>query len=296
MFSLRFIIIKPLGICSIGMSESTLDTDAILKRMVTVPQEETSIIIPIVLITGLVLLISLFFYKRAIHEFRINQVDGIEKGFVQLHERIPCVVSDCVSPTGLWTIDVIRSRHSLANYMIDNMWSLSSFLTTRTNIPEIPDDDAAALAQNTGVSLWANHTITPAFKSSVLFGGFYRAYTYSHAGPRGLHKTTAAASLLIPTDGTLLVSIMHEQAEPYLPPDWHGRQLSSFTLDDTPLLGHIDYMDIILRPGNALLLPAHWTYCIISHEEKIPPLYLLMEFHHPVSAFVNRVLSVRGMK
>ena len=262
---------------------------------VNMPEESSSILIPIVLILGLAALIALFFYKRAIHEFRINQVESLEEGLAQQHERVPCVISECMGPTGLWTAETVRSRAPLATYAVDGMWPLTRFLTTELNLPEIGEDDGTALAETAGVALWATHTVLPVFKSATTFGSLYRAAVYTYAGPRGLHKTTAATSLLIATDGALSVSIMHEQAEPYMPADWHGRHLSTFTYDDTPLLGHIDYMDIILRPGNALLLPAHWTYCVAGHEGAVP-LYTLIEFHHPVSAFVNRVLAVRGLK
>jgi hypothetical protein len=119
--------------------------------------------------------------------------------------------------------------------------------------------------------------------------------TAAYAGPRGLHKTTAATTLIIPTDGEQVVSIMHEEAEPYLPEDWNGRQLRDFTIEDTPLLGHIDYMDIVVRPGTALVLPAHWTYCIAPKDDG-SLFYTVVEIHHPISAFVNRVLTVRGLK
>jgi hypothetical protein len=262
-------------------------------------QADTSYIYPIVLILGIIAIICLFFYKRAIHEFRINQVETLAEAFAQQHERVPCVITESAHPTGLWLADTVRGRAPLASYKVEDMMPLTEFLTVKTNIPEIGEADGAALAEIAGIALWSTHTILPIFKAASSLGSLYKADIYAYAGPRGLHKTTAAASLLIATDGVLTVSIMHEEAEPYLPADWQGRQLGSFTYDDTPLLGHIDYMDIVLRPGNALLLPAHWTYCITAKDtakDTAPPLYTLLEFHHPVSAFVNRVLSVRGLK
>ncbi len=256
---------------------------------------DTSYIYPIVLILGIIAIICLFFYKRAIHEFRINQVETLAEAFAQQHERVPCVITESAHPTGLWLTETVRGRAPLASYKVEDMIPLTEFLTVKTNIPEIGEADGAALAETAGIALWSTHTVLPIFKAASSLGSLYKADIYAYAGPRGLHKTTAAASLLIATDGVLSVSIMHEEAEPYLPADWQGRQLGSFTYDDTPLLGHIDYMDIVLRPGNALLLPAHWTYCITAQGAD-PPLYTLLEFHHPVSAFVNRVLSVRGLK
>lgn len=256
--------------------------------------DESSLIIPIVFILTTLFVIALFFYKRAIHEFRINQVEGIDKAFQQLGERIPCVVTEFPNPHGLWNANIVSTRPSLGSYgMNGGDITLDEFIERRGI--DMDDDDALSLAETTGIALWSSHTLVPAFKSLTTFGNLYSATTSAYAGKRGLHKTTASATMIIATDGNLNISIMHEQSEPYLPSDWHGRQLGSFTHDDTPLLGHIDYMDIIVRPDNALLLPAHWTYCIDTALETTP-YYTIVEFHHPISAFVNRVLTVRGLK
>jgi hypothetical protein len=161
---------------------------------------------------------------------------------------------------------------------------------------EIDEFDAAAIAEQCGIGLWAAHTILPPFKSSTTFGTFYSASTGVYIGTRGLHKTVAPVTLIFPTDNHITVSIMHEQSDPYLPADWQGRHIASFTPNDTPLIGHIDYMDIIVRPLNALMLPAHWKYCIKSGDATTAALYSIVEFHHPLSKFINRTLAVRGLK
>ena len=257
------------------------------------PEDPSSYLIPIVCIAITLFIIALFFYKRAIHEFRINQVDTIEKAFNQQHERIPCVVGDFPTPHGLWSDAVVKNRQVLSTSTLEDGSMLQTYILTSGS--NMSDHDAAAYAEQTGLTLWSVHNIYPSFKATTNLGCLYNISTASYAGPRGLHKTTAATTILIPTDGEQIVSIMHEEAEPYLPEDWHGRQLGEFTIEDTPLLGHIDYMDIVARPGTALVLPAHWTYCISGSTEG-PIFYTIVEIHHPVSAFVDRVLAVRGLK
>lgn len=262
-----------------------------------VAQEEasaSSALIPIVFIIATLFIIALFFYKRAIHEFRINQVDDLEKAFTQQHERIPCVVSDFPTPQGLWSDAVVKNRQVLATSTLEDGSMLQTYITTGGS--DMSDDDAAAYAEQTGLTLWSAHNIYPSFKAHTSFGFLYNIRTAAYVGPRGLHKTTAPATLIIPTDADHIVSICTEEAEPYLPIDWHGRQLGELTIEDTPLLGHIDYMDIVARPGNAVILPAHWIYCISSSAGAGPIFYSIVEIHHPVSAFVDRVLGVRGLK
>ena len=251
------------------------------------------------LITITIFIISLFFYKRAIHEFRINQVDDLEKAFAQQHERIPCVIGDFPTPHGLWSDAVVKSRQVLATSTLEDGSMLQTYITTGGS--NMSDADATAYAEQTGLTLWSVHNIYSSFKAATNMSAFYRINTAAYAGPRGLHKTTASLTLIIPTDGEQNISIMHEEAEPYLPEDWNGRQLRDFTIEDTPLLGHIDYMDIVARPGTALVLPAHWTYCISgagtsASASANPIFYTIVEIHHPISSFVDRVLTVRGLK
>ena len=263
--------------------------------------EDSSILIPIVFIVVTLLIIALFFYKRAINEFRINQVDSLDKAFQQQHERIPCVISDFPTPHSLWTDAIVKSRSTLATTVLEDGDTLQTYITMQRD--NMSDIDGVNFSEQTGINLWANHAIFPTYKLHTTFANLYSNKTTAYAGPRGLHKTTAVITLIIPTDGSHTLSIMHEESEPYLPDDWRGRQLGDFTIDDTPLLGHIDYMDIIMRPGNAILLPAHWTYCIAPKEDGAgtgtdtgPIFYIIVEFHHPISSFVDRVLSVRGLK
>jgi hypothetical protein len=256
--------------------------------------DDNSLIIPIIIIIGVIIIIALFFYKRAINEFRINQVETLEKAYEQHHERIPCVVSEFPTPHSLWTAEIVRTRPSLAKYTVENGGIQLRDLLGK-NSAEIGEFDAAAIADQCGVALWTAHTLLPPFKSSTTFGTFYSASTGVYIGTRGLHKTVAPVTLIFPTDNDITVSIMHEQSDPYLPADWQGRHIASFTPNDTPLIGHIDYMDIIVRPQNALMLPAHWKYCIKSDAAAVA-LYSIVEFHHPLSKFINRTLAVRGLK
>lgn len=261
-------------------------------------EDTPSYLIPIVFIAITLFIIALFFYKRAIHEFRINQVDDLEKAFAQQHERIPCVVGDFPTPHGLWSDSVVKNRQVLSTSILEDGSMLQTYILTGGS--NMSDADATGYAEQTGLTLWSVHNIYPSFKATTNLGFLYNINTAAYTGPRGLHKTTAAATLIIPTDGEHIISIMHEEAEPYLPEDWNGRQLGEFTIEDTPLLGHIDYMDIIARPGTALFLPAHWTYCISTsasaNASTSPIFYTIVEIHHPVSSFVNRVLAVRGLK
>jgi hypothetical protein len=127
-------------------------------------EDTPSYLIPIVFIIATLFIIALFFYKRAIHEFRINQVDDLEKAFTQQHERIPCVVSDFPTPQGLWSDAVVKNRQVLATSTLEDGSMLQTYITTGGS--DMSDDDAAAYAEQTGLTLWSAHNIYPSFTSN----------------------------------------------------------------------------------------------------------------------------------
>jgi hypothetical protein len=43
----------------------------------------------------------------------------------------------------------------------------------------------------------------------------------------------------------------------------------------------INYIDIILKPGNLLIIPAHWYYAM--KEEEPYSYYGIFEYHEPIS-------------
>ena len=114
-------------------------------------------------------------------------------------------------------------------------------------------------------------------------------------GIQGLQKTHGVATFLIATEGTAVVTLLNEQADPYLPQFWRNKRLSTMTRDDAPLIGQIQCIDVILRPGSCLVLPPHWRYCVEEKAEDIRPVCLLkVVVQHPISRFVERVERKRS--
>jgi hypothetical protein len=72
---------------------------------------------------------------------------------------------------------------------------------------------------------------------------------------------------------------------PYLPAKWTGRAFTSLTMEDTPLLNQIQYIEIILRKGNLLLLPAHLIVDVrSSYNHTAESAWVFMaDIHHPIS-------------
>lgn len=145
-------------------------------------------------------------------------------------------------------------------------------------------ENAVALARVSGLAVWASSTLLPAMLHSLLYRAWLlNAPVYScWAGAVGITKTYAAWTVLLPMEGTVQVSILHQQMERYVPAACHGHLLRDLTPAHTPFVADVKYMDIILRPGTCLLLPPHWMYSY-SATEKDMPMVCRMEVHSPIS-------------
>jgi hypothetical protein len=100
-----------------------------------------------------------------------------------------------------------------------------------------------------------------------------------------MFRTKAFQTLVMPTQGTAVVTVMLPKMTPYLPAKWTGRAFTSLTMEDTPLLNQIQYIEIILRKGNLLLLPAHLIIDVrSSYNDTTDAAWVFMaDIHHPIS-------------
>ena len=238
------------------------------------------------LVSGVLAIILLFFYKQAVNEFRISQTDSLEKAMPLLQERCPVVVLPAPQPQNLWTRADIQQRPTLASTPVNGK-SLKDALTA-TAFP-LKKATAQALAEKVGLPVWMKQTILPIYKDTVWWAPLATLRTEVTIGAQGLRQSYAYSTLLFATDGALAVSLLNETADPYLPKQWLGKRLQKMTRDDAPLLAQIQYVDVIVRPGSALLIPPHWKVCWETHDSKEAALAVWTEVHHPVSRFAHHV-------
>ena len=110
-------------------------------------------------------------------------------------------------------------------------------------------------------------------------------------GEKGLRKTTAIYTMIYPTSEPLEVTLLTEHQETYLPKVWRGRFPEVLTIQDTPLVGEIKYINIKVRPGNVLIIPTHWFVSIraVNREVEKPLLWSWIEIHNPISSLAARM-------
>lgn len=243
-------------------------------------------------------------YKGAVHEFQILQKDwapNIDWSSL-LSEQLPIVIRNVASEwrgaawtraataQKSWPIHVRTTNGSLMR----GAWG--PWLTSPPGEPAIQNLDEIAAFVDVPLHAWTD-------------GGFRRwswlptgLGAQKHVGILGpsddavqpLRKTVAAATVLVATDGApLQVWLAHEGAIPASVPLENQDPWRS----TAPWIGEVKFIEMRLRPGNALVLPPHWWYAL-RPEIDVFGSYATMaegswwftaEFHTPVSALVATV-------
>jgi hypothetical protein len=252
-----------------------------------------------ILILLLLATILLFFYRQAVKEFRISQTEAFEKVPQLLSERCPIVVYPFSPPRELWTYEDIQHRSGIFSIPIQvspseqDLVPLGNVIDQKTSTTFIQSKYSELIAHDVGLDIWVNHTLLPVFKQTMM-APLYSVVTQIRVGPQGLEQTYAYATVIIPTEGTLRVSLLTESADPFLPKVWNGKRLSQMTRDDTPFIGQIQTVEVIVRTGSALVVPAHWKVCWDDDTDNTKlSLAIWAEFHHPVSKFVKHIAKRR---
>ena len=235
--------------------------------------------IEIVVFLSVLLFIAVLFYKQANEQFEILQIDATRLSELPTlyQDRSPIVISDYDTPN-LGTAQDLYKRQSVLQMPTGPNQTLGQLIHSRY---PMPIKYAEILAKETGLQIWFEHHLFKQLLPS------YTSFLYSFNSSlwpykRGMFKTKAFQTLLMPTQGTAIVSLMLQKMVPYLPTKWNNREFSSLSLHDTPLLNQIQFIDIKLRKGSMLLLPAHLIVDIKSNSSEDAWTFIA-EIHHPIS-------------
>jgi hypothetical protein len=237
----------------------------------------------VLIIFTTIFFIAVLFYKQANEQFEILQID--EQRLSELPtmygDKSPIVVRDFQTPF-LGTEEELQKRPNILQMAVAPGLSLATLLASPGLASfQFKPQTAAFLAAESGLSVWFEHHLYEQLLPT------YTRWLYSFQlslwpHHRGLFKTKAFQTMIMPTQGTAIVSLMLSKVIPYLPNTWEGRSFHQLTAQDTPLLNQIQYMDVKIRRGNLLFLPAHMVVDIRS-EEETPAWCFIAEVHHPIS-------------
>ena len=232
-------------------------------------------------------------YRGAIHEFQILQRDyAPDTDWNELiKEQLPIVIRELPKPwLGNWTRAKTEQKtwvlqvHDAQGQQFRTTWAhwLTSRQHTPTNMPEI----GAVAKLQTALEYWH-------------IAGF-RHWSWLPAGipvpavistdTEGIRKTVAEYTAIVATDGVPIdMWIAHEGAIPAtVASDLEGKDPWIQTSDTIPWIGEVKFVEIKLRPGNAVILPRHWWYALKSSEHA-DAWYWTGYFHTPISWAVSKI-------
>ena len=260
-------------------------------------------ILEIFLIGVVVFLALTFFYKQAICEFRLNQIEWeqVNKLPDLFNEKVPIVIRGKPS-TAFWTQEDVLLRECYSRVRIFEEEILSDWLLRAEPTALCPwGAEHAGILGGRGVSgltLWAERTLDPIIMTNPFLKLWLNSTSQCWAGERGLVKTVAPWTAIFVTQGAAVVTIMTEAAESALPLGWKRGKVfpSRLTAYDTPFVGDLKFMDIVARPGNILLIPAHWfiSWTTLDNgeaENAVCPMVCSVEYHTPISRFAGMMAN-----
>jgi hypothetical protein len=239
--------------------------------------------IEFIIIFGILFFIAVLFYKQANEQFEILQIDAarIDELPTMYGDRSPIVIKGYDTPS-LGTEAELQKRPNIMQMAVRPGMSLKGLLASPQSLAafQFRPETASFLAQESGLTVWFQHHMYEKFLPSPYTRWLYSSRCSLWPHHRGLFKTTAFQTLIMPTQGVARVSLMLGKVVPYLPVKWQGRAFNSLTPQDTPLLGQIKFLEVRLKKGNLLLLPAHMIVDIGSEENSW---IFIAEIHHPIS-------------
>jgi hypothetical protein len=250
-----------------------------------------------ILICGVIYIIIWLFYHESVPEFRINQIEWANRLTIPtiLPEKLPIVVRNIPQPT-IWTQEDVLNRSIYSTVPVFANQTISQWLSgaLKQNRQFINSpwtlEHARRIAQQSGIKTWTKRWLLGLmYPQWAEFIGLPQSSCW--IGARSIWKSCAPWTSIIPTEGEIVVSIMPSKGYSHaLPTNPENYWLPRITKFDTPFVGDLKFIDIRLRPGHMLIIPAHW---MVSWEEseldiiglkeyglKSPPMVCLVEFHN----------------
>jgi hypothetical protein len=251
----------------------------------------------ILFIVVIICLVLTFFYKQAVCEFRLNQIEWEQAGEKMgdlLTEKVPIIVRSR-PPTAFWTQEDVHLREVYSTVPIFDNQTIADWIMTATPDTVCPwtreHARILALRSVSGLEHWVDRALNPIiYGANVMVPFWLRPHSYCWAGGKGLWKTVAPWTAMFVSQGAITITIMTDSVASALPDVWEGVFPGALTSYDTPFVSDLKFIDIVLRPNSVLFMPAHWYVSWVAYgegEDTICPMVCTVEYHSPVSRFAE---------
>ncbi len=244
----------------------------------------------VLLIIAVLFFLGALFYKQSIQEYRINQIEWEQRHQLDalFEERVPVVVRS-MPASPVWTHDDVIAREFYGKERPHgSAESLREIIMSGQYSGAIWDRSyRARIFDAAGAAIWFDKIWTPVLTGTRgWLAGLLPPAGECFIGGQGLMEFKANWTLIVPSEGAIIVSVLNQKEKKLLPTAWSGLDPKKITKEQTPYAGSIQYMDVIVRPGTGLWVPAHWLVSWEAKDEGSVPLVMTVAIHNPVSWLV----------
>ena len=230
--------------------------------------------IEILILISFVFLIYIFFYKQGMQEYSINQLDfsNIDKISNLLYEKNPIIINHVPSIPSLLPQTLLKTPR-FANI-------LGNYIEKKDiNLPH-SEEFESFIANESGFHTFGMHMWFSRLHTHPLSEYISSLKTKVCFGSKTLQKTHALYNIIIPIEGKYECSLINSEYEVCLPSAWSScNNIESITSTTKQL----QYIDVILKPGSILIIPANWYYLMKDSVQY--SYYGIINYHEPVSIF-----------
>jgi hypothetical protein len=241
-------------------------------------------------------LIAVCFYKQRRSTVELLQLEYSTsqdslKDLAQ--ERQPIIIRGVPVPTSI-TVDKLSKMNRLDVFpLADSKATLLDYRTAPGNTlpdfqasgrPLLTSEQSIKLAKELALDTWVSHSLQDTINEmNGIFTVAYSNTTKVVLGGTGMQRATPINTLVMPVEGKYILSIVNKKSETFLPSNWKHRYARTLTINDSPMVGEIQYIDVILRPGTLICIPTHCIYNLEPDPSSEFHSSLVVEVDSPIS-------------
>jgi len=237
--------------------------------------------------------IATFLWYRSFQEFTILQLKYAPL-MVLPDERVPIVIREIPMQFKTSWLSVLAKQSSLPVLLEDN---------TRTLLKEYAANPTGIYHRLTGTELAAKFSIHSKFKDTMMF---LAKFWYLPVAPLlspaslwilpssekgiGLQRSLAERTVLTVHEGRVTVWLSRETVDVKDILTILNKNPWSLSVKETPFINDLQYIEVILRAGNSLVLPPRSLYSLKAAAAAESPAFVSrMELHSPLSLFISGI-------
>jgi hypothetical protein len=243
-------------------------------------------------------LIAVCFYKQQRSTIELLQLEFATsqdslKDLAQ--ERQPIIIRGVPVPSSI-TAEKLARMNRLDGFPLGTATLLDYRTNPSKTLPEyqasgrplLTSEQSIKLAKELALDTWVTHSLQDMINDMIgIFSVIHQNTVKVILGGKGMERAIPVYTIIMPVEGKYVLSIVNKKSESFLPANWKHRYARTLTINDSPMVGEIQYIDVILRPGTVICIPSHCIYNLEPDPASEFHSSLLVEVDSPISNFTG---------